>query len=385
LILDCCHSGAAIEGAKSGQIVAITEKTFGGGGQGRFVFASSSSTQQSFEDGSSSEYTRWLVDGLKEGRAAPEKDVVSVADLGTYLEGAAKSGSKPMNPLFWMNATAPDIPLFKNPRKVKPIPPDWLQALNSKEDGLRRVGAINKLRMLAATARNEKQKNEILALLNAKLIDPDEDSFSTRKEIEDAIGLISHSQLVQDGAKTQPPPEQKRMSWWVPMLSAVVAAILSYYLSNFPDPFSPPTGSSNDIWRAHNCLLTRGTSGADRDFKASKSPVPGCFGVVIATCTKKDLGSELECARRENAAWSSLHTFVNRWNKAIPFPFRDSGYSRRLQIEKQERHTECETLTDKLEELRCKSRSALKSTIGYYDSSWLAHSTDEVVDKKSEN
>ena len=97
LILDCCHSGAiekelsyGISRAKDGPVrQAIVKDTFDADGLGRYVMASSAATQQSFEINSRSVFTRAIVDGLKTGKAAPDKENITFDDLANFAIRAA--------------------------------------------------------------------------------------------------------------------------------------------------------------------------------------------------------------------------------------------------------------------------------------------------------
>ncbi|MGB3759241.1 MAG: EAL domain-containing protein [Rivularia sp. (in: cyanobacteria)] len=86
IILDCCFSGAFARGmtVKNDGDVDIKNQL---GGEGRAVLTSSTSTQYSFEEQASnhSVYTRYLVEGIENGRADLDGDgVISVDELHEY-------------------------------------------------------------------------------------------------------------------------------------------------------------------------------------------------------------------------------------------------------------------------------------------------------------
>lgn len=86
IILDCCFSGAFARGmtVKNDGNVDIKNQL---GGEGRAVLTSSTSTQYSFEEQASNHsiYTRFLVEGIENGKADLDGDgVISVDELHEY-------------------------------------------------------------------------------------------------------------------------------------------------------------------------------------------------------------------------------------------------------------------------------------------------------------
>ena len=86
IILDCCFSGAFARGmtVKNDGDVDIKNQL---GGEGRAVLTSSTSTQYSFEEQVSNHsiYTRYLVEGIENGKADLDNDgVISVDELHEY-------------------------------------------------------------------------------------------------------------------------------------------------------------------------------------------------------------------------------------------------------------------------------------------------------------
>ena len=86
IILDCCFSGAFAQGmrVKNSGDVDIKNQL---GGEGRAVLTSSTSTQYSFEEQTSNHsiYTRYLVEGIENGKADMDGDgVISVDELHEY-------------------------------------------------------------------------------------------------------------------------------------------------------------------------------------------------------------------------------------------------------------------------------------------------------------
>ena len=86
IILDCCFSGAFARGmtVKNDGDIDIKNQL---GGEGRAVLTSSTSTQYSFEEQASNHsiYTRYLVEGIENGKADKNGDgVISVDELHEY-------------------------------------------------------------------------------------------------------------------------------------------------------------------------------------------------------------------------------------------------------------------------------------------------------------
>lgn len=109
LILDCCFSGAFPEGMKAkddgtveikrkDNILLETKNTII---EGRAILTSSTSTQYSFEQQNSdlSTYTKYLVQGIKEGAADENRDSnISVEDLHAYVKQKVREETPAMRP-----------------------------------------------------------------------------------------------------------------------------------------------------------------------------------------------------------------------------------------------------------------------------------------------
>lgn len=86
IILDCCFSGAFARGmrVKNDGLIDIKNQL---GGEGRAILTSSTSTQYSFEEQASNHsiYTRFLVEGIENGKADMDGDgLISVDELHEY-------------------------------------------------------------------------------------------------------------------------------------------------------------------------------------------------------------------------------------------------------------------------------------------------------------
>ncbi|MEM6754284.1 MAG: EAL domain-containing protein [Cyanobacteria bacterium P01_C01_bin.38] len=112
IILDCCFSGAFARGmtVKNDGDVDIKNQL---GGEGRVVLTSSTSTQYSFEEQASNHsiYTRYLVEGIENGKADQNGDgVISVDELHEYTS----SRMREVAPLC-----KPEIYAFKEGYKIQ--------------------------------------------------------------------------------------------------------------------------------------------------------------------------------------------------------------------------------------------------------------------------
>jgi hypothetical protein len=219
LILDCCHSGAIdsniVDGSvrsKSGTArQAISTRTFGQSVEGRYVLASSSSTQLSYEVSSRSLFTRALVDGLRTGAAAPEKDEITLGDIASFISKELRQANVTMNPILSPASKQTQlVALFKNPAPSLPMPTDVVAALNDDVDVNRRLGALARLSVLLASAnartrvkiRTTLQKrldvekhidvhNEIQRLMT--LVDEVSEGRSKKADLDEAVASASNS------------------------------------------------------------------------------------------------------------------------------------------------------------------------------------------------
>lgn len=120
LILDTCHSGAAIGAKNYGRSTIIEENEIP---QGIAIIASSKKTQQSYElkDGSHSVFTSLLCKGIRTGLDGTPTDngLISVSDIVTYIQNKLSRddefSSYFQNPLFQIDKADKDIWITKNP------------------------------------------------------------------------------------------------------------------------------------------------------------------------------------------------------------------------------------------------------------------------------
>ena len=106
VILDCCFSGAFADGvlAMDDNRVDVQQQLVGKervAGEGRAVMTAATSTQYALErEGESlSVYTRYLVEGLETGSAAPEgQNLISVVNLHDYVRQKVRVEAPSMKP-----------------------------------------------------------------------------------------------------------------------------------------------------------------------------------------------------------------------------------------------------------------------------------------------
>lgn len=178
LILDCCHSGAidanlagGVAKAKSGAArPAISRNTFGQKTVGRYVLASSSATQLSYEISSRSQFTKALVEGIRTGAAAPECDVITLGDIANYIAQQLKMVKAPMTPFVVPEKReAQRLVICKNPNPLKSIPESIVKALNDDSDVERRLGAITRIYSFLQTEQLSGSQPKIAAVLDKRL------------------------------------------------------------------------------------------------------------------------------------------------------------------------------------------------------------------------
>lgn len=115
VILDSCFSGAFPDGflAMSDGAIDI-ENQFGGEGRAVLTAASSTRYAQEQEGEELSIYSKYLIEGLKTGAAAPDgKDTIAVTDLHEYIQSKIQSAAPAMKPECYVVREAGKIVLAK--------------------------------------------------------------------------------------------------------------------------------------------------------------------------------------------------------------------------------------------------------------------------------
>ncbi len=116
-VLDCCHSGAMIpEGLTARDAAnrpAVTRDTFDPTDHGRYVMTATTADASVFEHQGRSLYTRFLIEGLEGGGAAPDSDFVSVHDLHAFVKNkVAENVTDLMMPQLWTDVLSNPEPLL---------------------------------------------------------------------------------------------------------------------------------------------------------------------------------------------------------------------------------------------------------------------------------
>ncbi|MDJ0528224.1 MAG: caspase family protein [Microcystis sp. M53600_WE12] len=146
IILDCCFSGALVQGMPIKGELNIQEEL---GGKGRAILTSSSPIEYSFEseDKDLSIYTKYLVEGIETGAADQDGDqLISVNELHEYASERVKEAAPAMTPKFYLSLEGEDTiylaksplaatnPIFIYREKVREILDEWSKENICKEN-----------------------------------------------------------------------------------------------------------------------------------------------------------------------------------------------------------------------------------------------------------
>jgi branched-chain amino acid transport system substrate-binding protein len=146
IILDCCFSGALVQGMPIKGEFNIQEEL---GGKGRAILTSSSPIEYSFEseDKDLSIYTKYLVEGIETGAADKDGDqLISVNELHEYASERVKEAAPAMTPKFYLSLEGEDTiylaksplaatnPIFIYREKVREILDEWSKENICKEN-----------------------------------------------------------------------------------------------------------------------------------------------------------------------------------------------------------------------------------------------------------
>ena len=175
LILDCCHSGAFVGGglvSKDAGSPILDKKTFETEGHGRYVLAASGATQSAFEQDGKSVFTRELVEGLRTGAVAPEKNAFTVPDLSDYVSRMVAGAGAPMQPRFWTYGQTTAWTFARNPKPRKPLDRAVREALTDDNPRVRRGGIADIENAIASMS--DWQKAQASEALRHLIDNPDE-------------------------------------------------------------------------------------------------------------------------------------------------------------------------------------------------------------------
>lgn len=159
VVLDCCHSGVFTEGAKGKKVAPVNDTTFdpGEGAEGVYVLTATNALQYALDsetasrDGAAvqpalSHFTSWLLDGLGRGEAAPDKPVITLDDLFTYLCRRARQSGAPMTPQRYVKRNSGEMVIARNPAAQPSSIPDSLLARLDSLDWEARLNAVVELK-----------------------------------------------------------------------------------------------------------------------------------------------------------------------------------------------------------------------------------------------
>ncbi|NCS21806.1 MAG: ABC transporter substrate-binding protein [Microcystis aeruginosa G11-06] len=146
IILDCCFSGALVQGMPIKGELNIQEEL---GGKGRAILTSSSPIEYSFESDNNdlSIYTKYLVEGIETGAADKDGDqLISVNELHEYASERVKEAAPAMTPKFYLSLEGDETiylarsplaatnPIFIYREKVREILDEWSKENICKEN-----------------------------------------------------------------------------------------------------------------------------------------------------------------------------------------------------------------------------------------------------------
>ena len=158
VILDCCHSGAFVDGAK-GVAQTVTGDTFSSdNAEGQYVLTATDALQFAYDATgalresevapSLSRFTGWLVDAIGKGEAAPDKDRITLDAVFDYLSRRARVEAAGMTPKRFVKRNSGEMVIAKNPAaQPAKLPDEVIAQLDSKDWQVRRdaVVALGKL------------------------------------------------------------------------------------------------------------------------------------------------------------------------------------------------------------------------------------------------
>jgi hypothetical protein len=156
VVLDCCHSGAFAEHAKSAApSPAVTPNTFSSGDAGLYVLTAADTLQFAWDGrelragneaaAGFSQFTSWLVEGLEKGEAAPDDEQITMDALYYYLLRRARSAGAAATPQRVAQGGVGDLVISANPLMgFSQIDPEIRAALVAQEYRTR-MGAVAEL------------------------------------------------------------------------------------------------------------------------------------------------------------------------------------------------------------------------------------------------
>jgi hypothetical protein len=240
VVLDCCHSGAFAEHAKTGAAApAVTAETFSASDAGLYVLTAADALQFAW-DGAElrsgdqavngfSRFTSWLVDGLEKGEAAPDDEQITMDGLYRYLIRRARSEGSAATPQRFVQGGVGDLVISANPLAgSSQIDPAVLSALEADEFRMR-LGAVAELalpieegnapqsraaRLLLQRHLQRERDYQVRRAIVRALASPEEPqrAEAERKTEEDSLRAGSIRPRAQDKQEARVAPHQQRIS-----------------------------------------------------------------------------------------------------------------------------------------------------------------------------
>lgn len=199
IILDCCHSGAFIDNVDPDEIAhdasdgpQLYQDDFVPRGRGNFVFAASSANESAFEKDGKSIFTRYLVEALETGQAAPDREDISVQDLYNYVSHRVSSVTERMRPMLWPQDAQQQLFLARNLEPRVPIP-DALLELLWDDDPHRALGAVTLLDEIYHED-DEQRSADVERAFRQRLNKPETLSYLVARPMERILGPVVSSE-----------------------------------------------------------------------------------------------------------------------------------------------------------------------------------------------
>lgn len=209
MILDCCHSGAVMaEGMKRTDHDDLVKTDFVDPvGYGKFVLTACSAQESAFERDGASIFTRHLVDGLRDGAAAPDKNNITIRDVYDYLSRRVPDEQSAMMPRIWASEQVRDLVIASNlnPRPV--VPDDLVKLLWHTDPNLAFSGAARLIGLMEGA--DEQFTADITAALQQRMDQPETLSFLVAQQIMDT--LVPGSQHDETGRVSQLEAEREKL------------------------------------------------------------------------------------------------------------------------------------------------------------------------------
>ncbi len=204
LILDCCFSGAFVEGMGAKQAIPIIDDKIQAqlGGEGRVVLTSSTATQLSYEDREGGFYTRYLIEGIEKGAADADNDgVISVAELHDYAKRKVQEAQPAMKPEIFAFREGYTIHLAK-----APLGDPRLEYRKTVEQCVKDSGFLvqkNCFRNIARRVLTSKQKQlkielEVATAIEEEVLQPFREYQESLQEYEEALAEELQENILSD-------------------------------------------------------------------------------------------------------------------------------------------------------------------------------------------